>query len=382
MASLWRDPRTQFFVACFTDKDGRRLKKTTRKTNRKEAQKVADSFEETARKKQTLKSVRETISGIAKAIWNVDVSSVTLRSHIETWLAEKKAGTAGSTGEFYEQSTSKFLEFMGALSDEPIEEIDRDHVARFKNELSKTLAAKTVNHHLKCLRMVFKSAREKGLIDEDPAEFVETIKKKTSDGRRPFTMEEIKSLLAHAEGEWKSMILFGLYTGQRLADLAMLMWSNLDLEKGHMTLTTRKTHKKLVIPLAAPLLKHIKGLPRESKNAPVHPKSHEVVSKQKRSGTLSNQFSAILVAAGLRDKASLSKKGSGKGRGAKRASNEVSFHSLRHTAVSLLKEAGVPQAVVMEMIGHDSVAMSQHYTHVGKEALEKAAAVMPDLSIP
>jgi len=45
----------------------------------------------------------------------------------------------------------------------------------------------------------------------------------------------------------------------------------------------------------------------------------------------------------------------------------------------MLKEAGVPSAVVMELIGHDSEQMSQHYTHVGKEALDKAAASLPDL---
>ena len=37
----------------------------------------------------------------------------------------------------------------------------------------------------------------------------------------------------------------------------------------------------------------------------------------------------------------------GIGRGGKRAGIDLSFHSLRHTAVSLLKDAGVPDAVVM-----------------------------------
>jgi integrase len=52
---------------------------------------------------------------------------------------------------------------------------------------------------------------------------------------------------------------------------------------------------------------------------------------------------------------------------------------LRHTAVTLLKEAGVPDAAIMALVGHDSVAMSTHYTHIGKEALEKAAAAFPSL---
>ena len=47
--------------------------------------------------------------------------------------------------------------------------------------------------------------------------------------------------------------------------------------------------------------------------------------------------------------------------------------------MTLMKEAGIPEAVVMELVGHDSEQMSQHYTHVGAEALRKAAAALPKL---
>jgi integrase len=43
----------------------------------------------------------------------------------------------------------------------------------------------------------------------------------------------------------------------------------------------------------------------------------------------------------------------------------------------LLKEAGIPESVVMELVGHDSEQMSAHYTHTGEEALRKAAAALP-----
>jgi hypothetical protein len=41
------------------------------------------------------------------------------------------------------------------------------------------------------------------------------------------------------------------------------------------------------------------------------------------------------------------------------------------------KDAGIPQAVVQELIGHESEAMSALYTHVGSEALRKAASALP-----
>ena len=58
---------------------------------------------------------------------------------------------------------------------------------------------------------------------------------------------------------------------------------------------------------------------------------------------------------------------------------DASFHSLRHTAVSLLKDAGIPDAVVMALVGHESAAMSHRYTHVGKDALAKAAKSLPEI---
>ena len=70
----------------------------------------------------------------------------------------------------------------------------------------------------------------------------------------------------------------------------------------------------------------------------------------------------------------------GHGRDGRRRRYDLSFHSLRHTAVTLLKEAGTPQAVAMEFIGDDSPAISMNYTHVGAEALKKAAAALPEIS--
>ena len=51
----------------------------------------------------------------------------------------------------------------------------------------------------------------------------------------------------------------------------------------------------------------------------------------------------------------------------------------RHTATSLLKNAGVPESVAMDIIGHDSEAISRHYTHVETAAKRKALQKLPNL---
>jgi integrase len=150
-------------------------------------------------------------------------------------------------------------------------------------------------------------------------------------------------------------------------------------EKGVIELTARKTSRMMSIPIAPALRKHIESMTLGADRlSPLHPKAFEIVDKQGKSGHLSNQFAAILAKAGLREKKAHRR--TGVGRGGKRDESGLSFHSLRHTAVTLLKEAGVPHAVVQELIGHDSEQMSEHYTHVGSEALKKAASALPDVT--
>jgi integrase len=178
------------------------------------------------------------------------------------------------------------------------------------------------------------------------------------------------------------MVMFGLYTGQRLGDIATLTWQNIDLEHGEIRLITRKTRKTLILPIAAPLQRHIEAM-RSSDDpaAPLHPGAFSIVNAQGKSGHLSNQFADLLAEAGLREKKSHRKNVDGmNGRGRGSSTGGLSFHHLRHTAVTLMKEAGIPAAVVMELVGHDSEAMSRHYTHVGAEALRKAAESLPDVT--
>jgi integrase len=61
----------------------------------------------------------------------------------------------------------------------------------------------------------------------------------------------------------------------------------------------------------------------------------------KRTASLSNQFRSILVEAGLIDPLPRGHKSTGKGRNQAREASEISFHSLRHSAGTMLKAAGV-----------------------------------------
>jgi integrase len=379
MASLLKRPRSKFWFAAFTDTNGRRLKKSTKTTDKRLALRIADEFETAANKRRTYLQVRRVLGEFSKDLLGVDMKEPTVREHFETWLAAKAPTTAASTAAFYQYATTKFLTWLGERAEKEISLIQRKDVTAFRNARAAVVSPKTVNHEIKVLRMVFRAARKDGILTDDPAEFVETVSSKSKGSvRRPFTVDELSAVIRCCDAEWRSLVYFGLYTGQRLGDLVALKWSALDLEREEVKLITQKTGKSMTVPISAPLMRHILTLAAaDVPDAPVHPRAFKTAQKTGRTGGLSNQFADILAAAGLREKKVHRK--AGEGRGASRTQNELTFHALRHTAVSMMKDAGIPAAAVMEIIGHDSEQMSDHYTHVGKEAMQRAAAALPDL---
>jgi integrase len=177
------------------------------------------------------------------------------------------------------------------------------------------------------------------------------------------------------------MILCGLYTGQRLKDLAGLTWASVDLVAKEINFATSKTGRRQHLPIAKPLLAYLEALPSsDDPKAPIFPDLHKHAVKAGGSAVLSQQFHDLLAGAGLVTERDASKKSTGKGRSAARAKTEISFHSLRHSATSLLKKAGVSESVAMDLIGHDSAAMSANYTHTDDDARRAAVAKLPDIT--
>ena len=378
MAFLWKHPQSKFFIARFRDLKGVARNRSTKSTNRKEAQRLADAFEEAATKRRTARQARKVIADLHKEITGGELTAPSFAEFSASWIERKGPEIAPATLSFYKKVKDKFAEHLGQRAAAEIAEVTSEDIVAFRNAQAKALSAKTVNQYLKGLRMIFRAAERDTIIAENPCEFVNLTKSTSTAKRRPFTIPELRAVLAVADDEWKSLIRFGLFIGQRLGDLAWLTWQNIDLERGEVRLVTRKTGRTIIAPMSTPLRKHIENLPAgDSPAAPIHPRAFEVMATKGRVGQLSNQFADLLAQAGLRPKVTHQKAEGGLGRAGKRSGGGLSFHSIRHTVVSVMKDAGVPQAVVMEFGGHDSQQMSEHYTHVGRDALERAAATLP-----
>jgi integrase len=68
---------------------------------------------------------------------------------------------------------------------------------------------------------------------------------------------------------------------------------------------------------------------------------------------------------------------------AKSGVKEVRFHSLRHSAASLLLNYGVPVLVVSKILGHSKVSTTlDYYGHLIPLMQEEAARIMDEIATP
>ena len=213
----------------------------------------------------------------------------------------------------------------------------------------------------------------------NPAARVKPLKSRGESKRRAFTLAEIKRILKACGDnvEWRGLILFGLYLGQRLGDLSKLTWRAINFETGEVALSTRKTGRRIVLPVVQPLADYLSTLPAsDDANAYIFPNA----AAHKRTASLSNQFREILVEAGLVEPLLRGHRSTGKGRTGRREISELSFHSLRHSAVTMLKAAGVSDFIAREIVGHQSAAVSRQYTHLTTDDKRAAMQRLPDVT--
>jgi integrase len=388
MASITKDahepPKSFFWIACFNGvgSDGRvrRFKRSTKTTDRKLAQKMADEWEALEKlageKRLTESQCRKVIAQMYERTVGEPLHFKTAREYLTEWVESKKNETELRAWLKYDQIVTDFLAYIGVKADRLLREITPADIRSYRDALRrKGLAAPTVNHAVKILRMPFKAAHDAGYIDINP-NTKNTVRPVKDDVRNVekdvFTREQLSELVKAAPSEdWTGAILCGYYTGLRLRDIADLQWSAADLERRIIKVTTRKTGKTVTVPIhpqfAAWLDKQTRGIGK----APVFPTLAGKAGGGK-SG-LSMAFRRIMERAKIKGR--LLREASGVGR----SQSSLTFHSLRLGFVSAMANAGVAQELRQKLTGHASAEMNAQYTHHELESLRAAVSVIPSI---
>lgn len=187
---------------------------------------------------------------------------------------------------------------------------------------------------------------------------------------RAFTDEEIERIMAvcrEVGREWPGVVTVALYTGLRMRDVEALRWCEIDFSAGEIVKTPSKTRRKGIV-VRIPLHERVRAVLEEARRARqgaeqddgyVFPwrAAHPSMGRRHVKGDV--RFAEILRRAGIVE---------GEG-------ERLTFHSLRHTFVTRLAAAGVPEDVRMRLAGHTNETTHAIYTHDEARAREAIARI-------
>ncbi|MFT3992458.1 MAG: tyrosine-type recombinase/integrase [Luteolibacter sp.] len=338
MASIRKRKGTKNYFACITGPDGKRKQFSTGLSDAKEALAAAVAAERALQANKPTQ-LHAALRRLADEYAPSEVAATDQMQWLREWPDRLKSKVSKSTYSNYCAAVIPAADWLAGQGIASLDAIATRHIEGLLSHWSGQVSAKTANYKMKLLRIALSQAVQQGFMDRNPTDDIKPLKEARTT-RRPFRDSELDLLLASISGEWKALVWLGLNTGQRFGDLASLRWSDIDLSMRTVTLVTNKTGRLVSLPLLPQTLHSLQLIrPEILVDDHVFP----VAGRLSKAGR-SKAFRSILAKIGLAQPAHQKNKLSPEG---KRSTSELSFHSLRHTATSWLKRAGVSDSVAM-----------------------------------
>ena len=209
------------------------------------------------------------------------------------------------------------------------------------------LASSSVARRLSVMSGLFRYAFEEGYVDRNPAVHVRRPRVGDDSPTLGLDLVEARRLLQAAETASPRdhvLVCLLLLNGLRVSEVCMVQVTDLSFERGHRVLTVdRKGGRRDLVPLAPRTLAAVEEHLEE--------RTDGFLVLANDGGPL-NRFQATRAIRRLSRAADITK--------------HISPHSLRHTAVTLALDAGVPLRDVQDMAGHADPRTTRRYDRARK----------------
>ncbi len=335
---------------------GKKILKTTgiavkNSSTKKMAQSIADALESAAKNKTTIDEAVEMVRKSASVLG----FSQSLRVSIYEFLSNYSAGGKEQSVRNYKRACSRFFDFLGEDKVKPIDSLKPSKCEAFFKVECDRVSYGTAISYITHLRAAFNSAVRDDLLRKNPFSSMNIRRMdvdKNATQRLPFTAEEMHLIMTSFPQRWRELVMASFLTGgQRLGDICTLKWNSVDLQKGLISFSTTKTGKQISAPIVPPLRALLESKERVSEY--VFP---EMASRYNKRSTLSVEFTSLLRAHGILPEAPIPQKGD------RRPVAQKSFHSIRHTVVSMLRSSCMFTAdLTREIVGHNSEVIERAY---------------------
>lgn len=268
---------------------------------------------------------------------------LSVKEFAERWKSEYVAQQRNETGQKLAAARLEryIIPELGHLM---LEDVRPEHVrglrARVEASPAKdgetTCSLQTVKHVLSDARCLFRYAVEVGAIQASPfrGRLMPRIEEQAP---RAFSEEQVKEIL-EASGRYGFPIRLALLTGLRWGEIHRLTWHHVrKLPSPHLELDRTKSGKVRRVPLCTEAQELLKKEKEQSTSVHVYAKRHgkpcQIVNFVRR-----------------------------------RVEFPFLFHGLRHTFARRWVESGASLAVLQEILGHSSIAVTQRYARMTDEA--------------
>lgn len=220
----------------------------------------------------------------------------------------------------------------------------------------------TVKHVLTLIKRMLNFALRRGYVESIPGTLHITMPTVDNKVTENLTAEQVQKLLKALDEEadqvQASLVRLALFTGMRRGALLNLQWSDLDFERGFITLRgdVAKKQKTETIPMNDQARLILNALPH-GRGPYVFPGRYD----DKPRGNISPMLKRVRKKVGLPE-------------------SFRPLHGLRHSFASWLASSGqVSMYELQKLLTHSSPQMTQRYAHLHDDALKKASGVASTL---